>query len=184
MTTVLCWHRAGRTIGHTVTCRHCGVAIEYCPCVGPHFRSVDTDCDLFNGSMWIAIVRGAAEKFLEYFDRDDTAAAAIAPPAPDRPATLPAPAPPRTIVLPDADGLYPRGTRLADVPPDHRGMPLARYVHRSLFIWSQPNMTPEQIRAHREEFERTHPIWTPRASYGWRGIVAPRTPFIGDRDDR
>lgn len=63
-----CFHRPGRIIGHTVTCRRCGVAIEYCPCVGPHFRSVDDHCHACNGSMWVAIVRSAATKFREYLE--------------------------------------------------------------------------------------------------------------------
>jgi hypothetical protein len=64
-----CWHRPGKlTRSGIVTCRNCGVAIEWCPCVGPHFRSVDHDCSACRGSMWVAIQRGRAAKFREYIE--------------------------------------------------------------------------------------------------------------------
>lgn len=63
-----CWHRPGpySPSGTYVTCRHCGVAIEFCPCVGPTYRSVDDDCPACRGSMWVAVVRGRAQKFRDY----------------------------------------------------------------------------------------------------------------------
>lgn len=58
-----CWHRPGKMVRGSVTCRFCGVFIVYCPCVGPTFRSVDDSCQCCNGSMWVAMVRGRIEKF-------------------------------------------------------------------------------------------------------------------------
>jgi hypothetical protein len=52
-------------IGERVTCRHCGVLIEQCPCV-KLFRSVDDECRCCNGSMWVAVVRGRIAKFAEF----------------------------------------------------------------------------------------------------------------------
>lgn len=65
---VLCWHRPGRMVRQTVTCRHCGVAIEMCPCVGPYLRSVDSDCRACHGGGWVSLVRGAVAKFREYVE--------------------------------------------------------------------------------------------------------------------
>ena len=64
------FHRTGRMVRGIVACRHCGVAIEYCPCVGPHFRSVDHDCNACHGSMWVAIVRGNRAKIAEVMMMD------------------------------------------------------------------------------------------------------------------
>lgn len=50
-----CWHRPGKALFRWVFCRHCGVLIQWCPCVGPHFRSVDDDCRMCHGSMWVAV---------------------------------------------------------------------------------------------------------------------------------
>lgn len=62
-----CWHQAGRqTRRGVVTCRHCGVAIEYCPCTGETFRHVDHNCRYCHGSMWVAIVRGPRAAFQAY----------------------------------------------------------------------------------------------------------------------
>lgn len=63
-----CWHRPGKMVRSTVTCRTCGVAIDWCPCVGPHFRSVDDHCKACGGSMWVAIVRGRIGKFRELLE--------------------------------------------------------------------------------------------------------------------
>lgn len=67
---MLCWHQPGRMSlsGKLVTCRHCGVAIEYCPCVGPTFRSLNHDCTLCLGSMWVAVVRGWRLQFRAYLE--------------------------------------------------------------------------------------------------------------------
>ena len=61
-----CFHRPGKTVRGIVTCRHCRVAIEFCPCVNETFRKVDDNCAACLGSMWVAIVRGRAEKFKEF----------------------------------------------------------------------------------------------------------------------
>jgi hypothetical protein len=64
----MCWHRPGRsTRSGLVTCRHCGVGIEECPCVGQWSRSVDHDCFACCGSMWVAIVRGKLAKLEEAY---------------------------------------------------------------------------------------------------------------------
>jgi hypothetical protein len=63
---IYCWHRPGRIIGRAMTCRHCGVAIDWCPCIGIHFRSVDDGCGACLGSMWVAIVRSRREKLSAY----------------------------------------------------------------------------------------------------------------------
>jgi hypothetical protein len=56
---MMCWHRPGRTLASkTVVCRHCGVAIEYCPCVDDTYRKCNRNCSACGGSMWVAIVRG------------------------------------------------------------------------------------------------------------------------------
>ena len=60
-----CFHRPGRMRGAIVTCRYCGVAIEYCPCTGDHWRRVDPDCPGCGGSMWVAIVRGWRAKLAD-----------------------------------------------------------------------------------------------------------------------
>jgi hypothetical protein len=61
-----CFHRPGRsTKSGIVTCRHCGVAIEQCSCVGQWSRSVDHNCTACLGSMWCAIVRGWRAKLAE-----------------------------------------------------------------------------------------------------------------------
>jgi hypothetical protein len=63
---VTCFHRPGRsTKSGIVTCRHCGVAIEQCSCVGQWSRSVDHNCTACLGSMWVAIVRGWRAKLSE-----------------------------------------------------------------------------------------------------------------------
>jgi hypothetical protein len=68
-----CWHRPGRMSpsGAYVTCRHCGVLIDWCPCVGPHYRSVDVGCTACHGSMWVAVVRGRGDVFRERLQRDE-----------------------------------------------------------------------------------------------------------------
>jgi len=63
---VLCWHRPGRMIGRTTTCRHCGVAIEECG-HEPRKRH-EEPCPCCGGSFWVAIVRGTLAKFAEYLE--------------------------------------------------------------------------------------------------------------------
>lgn len=60
----MCWHRAGRIVGRWLTCRHCGVAIEECPCVSYH-RVVDESCWCCFGSGYVAIVRSYRAKLRE-----------------------------------------------------------------------------------------------------------------------
>ena len=61
-----CWHRPGPLKHGVRICRHCGVAIEPCPCVDQFtFRKLDDRCTICNGSGWVAIVRGRNEKFQE-----------------------------------------------------------------------------------------------------------------------
>jgi hypothetical protein len=62
-----CWHRPGPyTRNHNVTCRHCGVIIEYCPCVNETFRKCDPNCRCCRGSMWVAVARSRTQKLREY----------------------------------------------------------------------------------------------------------------------
>lgn len=63
--TMRCWHRPGPPRGAWVKCRHCGVAIEECPCVKLH-RAPDPNCRACDGSMWVSIVRSERQKFAEY----------------------------------------------------------------------------------------------------------------------
>lgn len=65
----MCWHRPGRkTKSGIITCRHCGVAIEGCPCEGQWYRSANPDCPCCFGSAWLAIVRGKMAKMAEAFE--------------------------------------------------------------------------------------------------------------------
>lgn len=63
---ILCWHRLMIRGKHQV-CRHCGVAVEECPCVSG-YRSPKDGCRCCSGSGWVAIVRGQIEKFIEYVE--------------------------------------------------------------------------------------------------------------------
>lgn len=61
-----CFHRPGIvTRQGTVTCRNCGVAIEYCPCLDLYGRKCDPDCHACLSSMWVSIVRGRRSKIRE-----------------------------------------------------------------------------------------------------------------------
>jgi hypothetical protein len=60
----MCWHRPGRLIRTTRTCRNCGVAIEQCPCVN-YFRTPDPFCYCCFASGWVALVRGYRTKLLD-----------------------------------------------------------------------------------------------------------------------
>ncbi len=52
-----CWHRPGRVLrGEIRQCRHCGVAIEECPCVVLQ-RNVMPGCTACEGSGWVGILR-------------------------------------------------------------------------------------------------------------------------------
>lgn len=67
----ICWHRPGRqTRSGSRTCRHCGIWIEYCPCVGDYFRKVDDDCLYCCGSGWVAVVRSAAAMARELLEQE------------------------------------------------------------------------------------------------------------------
>ena len=63
-----CWHRPGRvTRSGVVTCRYCGVAIDWCSCVNTFtFRNAIPDCDICEGSWWVAVIRGQRDKFAEF----------------------------------------------------------------------------------------------------------------------
>lgn len=67
MSEILCWHRA-RARGSILVCRHCGVAVEECPCVTN--RVPTAGCTYCDGSGYVALVRGKREKFAEYLRRD------------------------------------------------------------------------------------------------------------------
>lgn len=60
-----CFHQL-RIRGRLHLCRHCGVAIEECPCF--QNRVPDGKCDLCLGSGWLATVRSDRQKFMEYAD--------------------------------------------------------------------------------------------------------------------
>jgi hypothetical protein len=68
----MCWHRPGRTFGRSCrrACRYCGVEVDWCPCVGLYYRSVDDECRACHGSMWVAVVRGNQAKIAELMLRD------------------------------------------------------------------------------------------------------------------
>lgn len=70
MIAVLCWHRPGRRTRSFLMCRHCGVAIEECPCVKWN-RSPADDCPLCQFSGWIATVRIERARFAEYLLEDE-----------------------------------------------------------------------------------------------------------------
>lgn len=58
--------------GRFVMCRHCDIAIEYCPCTAPYFRRVDKDCQYCHGSMWVGMIRsakGIIARIFEDFDK-------------------------------------------------------------------------------------------------------------------
>lgn len=65
---MLCWHRPGVVRGVWVTCRHCGVAIERCPCAGEYERKVNSDCVMCGGSTWVSFVRSAKAMFASYLE--------------------------------------------------------------------------------------------------------------------
>lgn len=65
---IFCWHRPGGKVGSTVTCRHCRVAIEICPCVDEFERKVNDHCPLCRGSMWLAVVRSARAQFAQLLE--------------------------------------------------------------------------------------------------------------------
>jgi hypothetical protein len=67
----MCVHKPGRMQGRYVMCRFCGVAIEYCPCTAPYFRSVDADCPYCRGSMWVGIVRSLRSMVARVFEDFD-----------------------------------------------------------------------------------------------------------------
>lgn len=61
-----CWHRPGRlTRSGAVTCRHCAVAVEECPCVDETHRKVNSQCEACFGGGWVAIVKGWRTKLRE-----------------------------------------------------------------------------------------------------------------------
>lgn len=70
---IKCWHRL-RIRGKHHVYRHCGVAIEPCPCV-TWMRSPDSHCPLCEGSGYLATVRSENARFTEYaFDRREARA--------------------------------------------------------------------------------------------------------------
>ncbi len=62
----LCFHRPGRLIGGTRTCRHCGVGIEECGHEPTKRNGPPCPCCL--GSGWLAIVRGKMGAFAQYVE--------------------------------------------------------------------------------------------------------------------
>lgn len=67
MSNMLCWHR-GRARGRGHVCRHCGVALEECPCA--IHRQPGDDCSYCQGSGWVAVVRGQVQMFRDYIEHD------------------------------------------------------------------------------------------------------------------
>lgn len=63
----VCWHRPGRVIPNKGwLCRHCGVAIEECPCE-PRKRR-EPPCPCCDGSKWVAIVRSRRDATAQALD--------------------------------------------------------------------------------------------------------------------
>lgn len=62
---MICWHRPGKMVRNCLTCRHCGVAIEECPCMPVTARKVDDNCPACLGSGFVAIVRTRYAKYRE-----------------------------------------------------------------------------------------------------------------------
>lgn len=63
-----CWHKAGRqTRGGIVTCRHCGIGVEECPCL-TWSRSPNDECPMCEGSGWVAMVRSRRATLVQILD--------------------------------------------------------------------------------------------------------------------
>jgi hypothetical protein len=63
---MICWHRPSKQIRSSyVTCRHCGVVIEECPCVPAGARKVDDKCPACLGSGYVAFVRSRYARYRE-----------------------------------------------------------------------------------------------------------------------
>lgn len=71
--------------------------------------------------------------------------------------------------------LYSRGTRLADVKPDFRGMKWREWQLRNVTRWAVSWLADHAG----ENPLKDKKISTPRDNYGWRSIGAPSTPSIG-----
>ncbi len=75
-----CWHRSGRVLlaevwrsGEVVrpeirACRHCGVAIEECPCVQYRVSKLGSNCPACEGSGWVGILRSKRETIKQALD--------------------------------------------------------------------------------------------------------------------
>jgi hypothetical protein len=63
--------------------------------------------------------------------------------------------------------LLPAGTTLAEVDPDFRGMPLARYTALRGEGLMQEALARQARRGSGAIVRR---VWTPRDSYGWRSL--------------
>ena len=69
-------------------------------------------------------------------------------------------------------GLYPRGTKLADVPPSFCGRPLKwweEYATAKTFADAH-RLDKPRTEQEAAQWERRHPIATKRDSYGWRSL--------------
>lgn len=63
---MICWHLPGRQIRPEVlACRHCGVAIEECPCVPVLAHKVYENFPTCLGSGFVAILRSRYTKYRE-----------------------------------------------------------------------------------------------------------------------
>jgi hypothetical protein len=66
--------------------------------------------------------------------------------------------------------LYPRGTRLIDVPPNFEGMPVREWTRAKVFSMirahcdAAPKIAPEDAPLSRQR------EWNPRDDYGWRSM--------------
>lgn len=64
-----CWHRPGPVIrGDVHKCRHCGVAIEECPCVEYRISKLGSNCPACEGSHWVGIIRSKRDTLKQALD--------------------------------------------------------------------------------------------------------------------
>lgn len=64
-----CWHRPGRAFRQYRLCRHCGIAIEECPCVD-WGRSPGQHCSACEGSGWVSVVRSRGRMLRDMLGAD------------------------------------------------------------------------------------------------------------------
>lgn len=74
----------------------------------------------------------------------------------------------------DLTQIYSRGTKLAEVKPDFRGMPWqewqARNVTRMAVTWLAQHAGEDPLHGRK--------ISTPRDNYGWRSLSGPSSPVL------